>query len=75
VCENPADELRAGTVVELQHAAEALAAPNRAGADQWGLGRDARIAQTLVRPFLMVVIDKGSHGTPEVALAEWHDSR
>jgi hypothetical protein len=76
VCENPSDELRGGTVVELEYAAEALAAPNRACAGRRGLGgRDARIAQTLVRPFLMIVIDKRSHGSPEVPLAEWHDSR
>jgi hypothetical protein len=70
VCENPAHELRGGTVVELEHAAEALTAPNRACADQRGLGRDALIAQTLVRPFLMVVINKRSHGSPEVYSAK-----
>jgi hypothetical protein len=45
VCENPAHELGGGTVVELEHAAEALTAPNRACADQRGLGRDALIAR------------------------------
>ncbi len=75
MCENSAPDLRGGTVVELEHAAEALTAPNRAWADHRGLGRDALMAQTLVRPFLMIVIDKRSHGSPEVPLAEWHDSR
>ena len=75
VCENPAHESRGCTVVELEHAAEALTAPNRACADQRGLWRDALIAQTLVRPFLMIVIGKRPHRTPEVPLAEWHDSR
>ena len=67
--------LRGGAVVELEHAAEAFTAPNRAGADHGGGGRDAFIAQTLVRPFLMIVFDKRSYGSPEVSFAEWHHAR
>jgi hypothetical protein len=55
--------------------AASFTAPNRTGADQGGRGRDAFIAQTLVRPFPMIVIDKRSRGSPEVPFAKWHNSR
>src|SRR5205807_1645408 len=31
------------------------------------------VAQTLVRPFLMIVLDIRSYGGPELPFAEWHD--
>jgi hypothetical protein len=64
-------------VVELEHAAEAFTAPNGAGADRGGRGRDAFIPQTLVRPLFVMVIDKRkrSDGGPEVPFSEWHHSR
>ena len=41
--------LRGRSVVELEHAAEALPALDWAFSDRRGLGRDEFIAQTLVR--------------------------
>ena len=67
--------LRGCAVVEPEHAAEAFTAPNRAGAGLGGRGRDAFVAQPLVRPFLMIVINKRSYGSPEVPFAEWHHLR
>jgi hypothetical protein len=46
--------LRGLAVVELEQAAEPTTAPGRACADRRGLGRDELIAQTLVRPRLMI---------------------
>ena len=57
VCDNSAHGLRGRAVIELEHAAEALTAPNRACADQRGLGCDALITEILVGPFLMIVSD------------------
>ena len=71
MCENSAHELCGGTVVELEHPAQPLAAPHVAWADRRGLGRDDLVAETLVRPFLMIVIDKRSDGVSDVPLAEW----
>ena len=56
--------LRGCSVVELEHAAEALSALDWAFSDQRGLGRDEFITQTLVRPFLMVMVDKRLDGCP-----------
>ena len=75
MCDNSVQALRRCAVVELEHPGEALTAPNRAGVNQGSRGRDAFIAQTLVRPFLMIVIDKRSYGSPEVSFAEWHNAR
>ena len=58
--------LRGGAVVILEHAAEPLPAPDRTSSDRRGLGRDERVAQTLVGPFLMIMVDKRSDGGPEV---------
>jgi hypothetical protein len=69
VCENSSPGLRGVTIIELEHAAEALTAPNRACADQRGLGRDALITEILVGPFLMIVSDKRSYGGTEVWVA------
>ena len=67
--------LRGCSVVELEHAAEALSALDWAFSDQRGLGRDEFIAQILVRPLLMAMVDKRSDGCPEVRFAERHDPR
>ena len=75
MCENSAQELRGCTVVKLEHPAQPLAALHVAWADRGGLGRDNLVAQTLVRPFLMIVIDKRLDGVSKVRLAEWYDSR
>jgi len=62
-------------VVELEHTAKPRAASHRTCSDAGCLGRDEFIAQTLMRPFLTIVIDKRSDGGSEMSLAEWHDSR
>src|SRR5712691_12521467 len=67
--------LRGRSVVELEHAAEALPALDWAFSDQRGLGPDEFIAQTLVRPFLMIMVDKRADGRPEVRFTEGHDPR
>src|SRR6266849_6184320 len=65
--------LRCLAVVELEHAAEPSTACDRACADRRCLGRDELVAQTLVRPLLMIMLDKRSDGSPEVPFAEWYD--
>ena len=66
--------LRGRSVVELEHTTEALPALDWACSDQLGLGCDEFIAQTLVRPFLMMMGEKRSDCCPEVRFAEWHDA-
>ena len=48
-------ELCGLAVVELEQAAKALTTLDRAGSDRGCLGGDEFVAQTLVRPFFMVV--------------------
>ena len=67
--------LRGCALAELEHAAEPLTAPDGASSDWRGLGRDELIAQTLVRPFLMIMVDIRSDGGPEVPFAQGHQSR
>ena len=67
--------LRSLAVVELEHAAEPRTARDRACADRRCLGRNELVAQTLVRPLLMIMLDKRWYGSPEVPFAEWHDPR
>jgi hypothetical protein len=66
--------LRGLAVVELEHAAEPLTAFHRACSDDFGPRRDELVAEALVRPFLMVMVDELSNGSPEVLLAERDDS-
>src|SRR5262249_12215406 len=66
-------ELRGLAVVELEQAAEALMTFYRAGSDQGCRARDEFVAQTLVRPLLMIMLDKRSYRSPEVPFAEWQD--
>ena len=63
VRDNSAHALRGCTVVLRQHASEPLttALPDLV---QVAGRRDALIGQTLVRPFLMIVIDKCADGGP-----------
>ena len=68
-------ELRRFSVVELEYAAKLLMAPHRACSRQSCFGGNELVAQALMRPFLMIVIDKRSDGSPEVPFAEWHQSR
>jgi hypothetical protein len=65
--------LRGLAVVEPEQAAEPRPAGDRACADRRCLGRDELVAQTLVRPLLMIMLDKRSYGSPKVRFAEWHD--
>ena len=74
VCEKSAGGLRGLAVVELEHAAEALMAPHRACSCRCGRSCDELVAETLVRPFLMIMIDERTYGGPEVRFAEWHDT-
>jgi hypothetical protein len=74
LCENRRKALRRVAVVELEHAAEPNVAPYRTCSDRRQLGRDALVAETLVRAFLMIVLDKGSNRGPEVRFTERHDA-
>src|SRR5712692_496676 len=67
--------LRGLAVVELEHAAEPRTARDRACADRPWLGRDELVAQTLVRPLLVIMLDERSYGGPEVPFAEGHNPR
>src|SRR5260370_40933733 len=67
--------LRGLAVVELEHAAEPRTARDRACAARRGRGRDELVAQTLVRPLLMIMLDKRSDGSSQVPFAEGHDPR
>ena len=74
MCDNSADGLRGRTIVELEHATEPIPASDGAS-DRSGLGRDELIAQTLVRSFLVIMIDKRAYGGAEVPFAERRYSR
>src|SRR6202521_3725299 len=65
--------LRGLAVVELEQAAESRTARDRACADRRSLGRNELVAQTLVRPLLVIVLDECSYGSPEVPFTQWHD--
>ena len=67
--------LRGFSVVELEYAAKLLMAPHRACSRHCCFGGNELVVQALVRPFLLIVIDKRSDGGPEVPFAEWHHSR
>src|SRR5712691_1088423 len=62
-----------GPTRRFVYRAEPRTARDRACADRRCLGRDELVAQTLVRPLLMIMLDKRSYGSPEVPFAEWHD--
>jgi len=66
--------LRSLTVVELEQAAEALTTLDLACSDHRRLWRDELVAETLMWPFVMVMVDKFSDGRPEMRFAEQHHS-
>ena len=66
--------LRGLAVVELEHATEPLTALDRACSRHRYLRRDALVAQTLVWPFLVIMVHKRPDGGPEMRFAEWHDA-
>jgi len=66
--------LRGLAVVELEQAAESLTTLHLACSDHRRLWRDALVAQTLVRPFFMIMVDKFSYGRPEMPFAQKHHS-
>jgi hypothetical protein len=66
--------LRGFSVIELEHAAEPFTAPYWARSEWCALRRDELVAQTLVRSFLVIMIHERADGSPEVFLAERHDS-
>ena len=75
MCENSVCRLCGLAVVELEQAAKLLfMAPHGACSRQPCLGCDELVAQTLVWPFLVILIDKRAHSSPEVRFAEWHDA-
>ena len=62
--------LRGLAVVELEQAAESLTTLDLAWSDRRCLGRDEFVAETLVRPFFMIMMEKFSCGRPEMAFAK-----
>ena len=66
--------LRGLTVAALQQAAEPLTACDLACSDHSYRRRDELVAQSLVRPFFMIVICKFANGSAEVAFADEHQS-
>ena len=74
LCENSAHGLRGLAVVELEHAPKVLMAPDWACSRRFGFSRDEVVAETLMRPFIMIMIDERADGSPKVRFAEWHDA-
>jgi hypothetical protein len=66
--------LRGLAVVELEQTAESLTTLHLACSDDRHFGRDPRVAQALVRPFFMIMLDKFSDGHSEMPFAEQHHS-
>ena len=62
--------LRSGAVVIPEHAAAPLSVSDRASSDRPDLGRDERVVQALVGPFLMSVVHERSDGGAEMRFAE-----
>src|SRR5579862_9841151 len=63
------------TMVKPEQTTKPLAAPNGAAGDRRGASHDERVAQTLVRPFLMIVVDEFADSRPKMPFAERYDSR
>ena len=74
VCENSSPGLRGVTIIELEHATEALTALDRAYSRRRGRQRDALVVQPLVRPFLVIMSHERADGCSEMRLAECHDA-
>ena len=62
--------LRGVTIVELEHAPEALTTLDRTESRRHYRGRDALVAQPLVRPFFVIMSHERADGCPEMRLAE-----
>src|SRR5262249_54444944 len=62
------------SIVELEQAAESLTTLHLACADDRFLRRDELVAQALVRPFLMIMVDEFSDSRPELPFADQHHS-
>ena len=68
VCENSIMALRGLAFVELEETTEAFTTRDRAGVDHRRPGHDEFVAETLVRPFFMIMLHKRSDSYPEVRL-------
>jgi hypothetical protein len=66
--------LRGLAAVEREQAAESRTTLHLACSDHRRLWHDELVAQTLVRPFFIVTVDKFSHGRPEMPFTEKHHS-
>jgi hypothetical protein len=64
--------LRSLAVVELQQTAEPITTRDLPCSDPRCCWRDELVAQTLVRPFFVIMVDKFSDGRPEMPFAEEH---
>jgi hypothetical protein len=64
VCENSGRGLRGVTIIEFEHAAEALTALDRAQARR--RRSDALVVQPLVRPFLVIEVDNTTPTIPSL---------
>src|SRR5262245_30374328 len=67
VCENSIMALRGLAFVDLEETTEALMTRNRAGVDHRRPGYDEFVAETLVRPFFMIMLRKRSDSYAEGA--------
>jgi hypothetical protein len=72
VCENSIMALRGLAFVEPEETTEAFTTRDRARSDRRCPGRNELVAETLVRPFFMIMLHKRSDSYPEVRLAEEH---
>ena len=72
VCENSIPPLRGTAVVEPEETAQSLTTLQRACSGHCRLCRDELVAQTLVWPVLMIMIDEFSDGRAEMPFAEQH---
>jgi|SRR5215203_4113321 len=66
--------LRRLAVVELEQASDPLTTFRPARRDHRRLRRDERVAETLVPPFFMVMVDEFSDRRPEMLFVEQHQS-
>src|SRR5262249_59491578 len=72
VCKTSIPPLRGTAVVEPEETAQSLTTLQRACSGHCRLCRDELVAQTLVWPFLVIMIDEFSDGRAEMPFAEQH---
>ena len=60
-------------LIEIEQPAKPPAAPHAARPADHRRGRDQSIAETLVIPLAMIVLDELHDGVPEVPLTDWND--